>query len=100
MSDAKFYMAELPPRLLRMVQSAEEAARQAQRGRPLAELKKQIADAPAVRSFAEALSGEFGIIAEIKECSPSMGAMLASNVANAAELYAKTPAVKAISVLT
>jgi indole-3-glycerol phosphate synthase len=100
MSDAQLYMAELPPALLAMVQSAEQAARKAERERPLAELKRQIADAPPVRSLAEALSDDFGMIAEIKECSPSMGAMLASNVAKAAELYAKSSVVKAISVLT
>src|SRR5689334_1912681 len=100
MNDAQLYMAELSPALLKMVQSAEEAARQAARERPLAELKKQTAHAPTVRSLASALSGEFGMIAEIKECSPSMGSMLATNVTQATDLYAKSRVVKAISVLT
>src|SRR6266404_6172677 len=96
----QFYMADLAPALLEMVQSAQEAARQAQQQRSIQDLKKQIADAPPVLSLALALSGPFGMIAEIKECSPSMGAMLDSNVAKAPAAYKQSAAVKAVSVLT
>ena len=96
----QFYMRDLPPALLEMVQSAEEAARQAQRQTSVDELKKRAADAPPLLSLASALSASFGMIAEIKECSPSMGSMLEANVARAPEAYKNSPAVKAISVLT
>jgi len=59
-----------------------------------------MADAPPVLSFAAALTGSFGMIAEIKECSPSMGSMLEGNVAKAPDAYKNSPAVKAVSVLT
>jgi indole-3-glycerol phosphate synthase len=96
----RFYMDDLPPALLQMVQSAEKAARIAQQERSIDELKKRIADAPSVLSFASALSGSFGMIAEIKESSPSMGSMLEANVSKAPQVYEKSPAVKAISILT
>jgi indole-3-glycerol phosphate synthase len=94
------YMNDLPPALLQMVQSAENAAREAQQRQPLDELRKRIADAPPLLSFASALSASFGMIAEIKECSPSMGSMLESNVTKAPELYKNSPVVKGISILT
>src|SRR5262245_7391203 len=96
----QFYMDTLPPALLQMVQSAEKAAREAQKRHALDELKKRIADAPPPLAFASAISGSFGMIAEIKECSPSMGSMLDSNVTKAPEAYKNSPAVKAISILT
>ncbi len=58
------------------------------------------ADAPPVRSFAEALRRGFGLIAEIKECSPSQGAMRRENVAAAPAAYEASPLVRCISVLT
>jgi indole-3-glycerol phosphate synthase len=64
------------------------------------ELYRRIEDAPPVRPFREALSGNFGLIAEIKQKSPSGGAMLESNFKNAARAYEESPVVHAISVLT
>ena len=64
------------------------------------ELHRRIKDTPPVRSFRDALSGGFGLIAEIKERSPSGGAMLQPNVNIAAQAYENSPIVHAISVLT
>jgi indole-3-glycerol phosphate synthase len=68
--------------------------------RTVGDLKKMIRDAPAVRPFAAAFGREFGLIAEIKRRSPSGGDMRQENVDRAAAVYAQSPAVKAISVLT
>ncbi len=73
---------------------------EATRARPLAELKRWIADAPPVRSFANALRTSFGLIAEIKERSPSQGPMRRENVDAAPTAYESSPIVRAISVLT
>lgn len=72
----------------------------AKKARSIGDLKRMILDAPPLRSFKSALSGEFGVIAEIKRRSPSMGDMLAENVEQAPEVYARSPIVKAISVIT
>ena len=68
--------------------------------RPLADLKRMIADAPPVRSLYTALSNGFSLIAEIKARSPSAGEMDPGNVVRAAKAYENTPAVSTISVLT
>jgi indole-3-glycerol phosphate synthase len=68
--------------------------------RPLAELQRRLSDAPSVRPFAPALQHGFGLIAEIKERSPSHGAMRRENVDQAAGAYEQSPVVHAISVLT
>ena len=68
--------------------------------RPLAELARMCADAPPVRSFAGALRGGFGLIAEIKERSPSQGPMRQANVAEASAAYEASPIVRCLSVLT
>lgn len=67
---------------------------------PLKDVQRRIADAPEVRGFPDAISKEFGLIAEVKERSPSMGDMRAENVAQAPDAYAACPLVKAVSVLT
>ena len=72
----------------------------AQRARPSAELHRRLADAPPVRSFATALRGGFGLIAEIKERSPSQGAMRRENVAAAPAAYERSALVRGLSVLT
>jgi indole-3-glycerol phosphate synthase len=72
----------------------------AQGQRPLAELKKALSDAPPIRSFKQALQSGFGLIAEIKERSPSHGAMRRENVDEASAAYQQSPVVRAISVLT
>lgn len=71
------------------------------RAEPLEQLKSRIADAPKVVSFLEALRRPgCGMIAEIKECSPSKGAMKPENVRGAAAAYRNSKCVRAISVLT
>lgn len=77
---------------------AELAATKAKR--TLRELRQMIADAPPPNSLAAALSEKFGLIAEVKERSPSVGPMRAANVARALGAYENSPIVRAISVLT
>ena len=68
---------------------------------PLAEVKRRAADARPARDFAGVLTASgFGLIAEWKHRSPSMGEMRAKNVLNAPAAYEKSPVVRAISVLT
>ena len=69
-------------------------------GRPAAELRRMIADAPPARSLRDALAETFSLIAEVKERSPSVGPMRAQNVADALFAYEDSPRVAAISVLT
>jgi indole-3-glycerol phosphate synthase len=82
-----------------MVDVRREVA-EAQRQRPLAELKAVIPDAPVMRSFKKALMAGFGLIAEIKERSPSVGEMRRENVTEAPAAYEASPLVRCISVLT
>lgn len=93
-------MSELSGALQRMVGDARRETAEAQAIRPLADIRRMTADAPPLHSFYSALAGDFGLIAEIKDCSPSMGEMLASNVARAPEAYRESRVVRAISVLT
>jgi indole-3-glycerol phosphate synthase len=72
----------------------------AKRLRSLPDLRAMIADAPPVRRLDAVLESSFGLIAEIKACSPSVGTMRAENVAEAPHAYEESTAVKAISVLT
>ena len=68
---------------------------------PLEKVKQRAASARPPRDFAGALTANgFGLIAEIKQRSPSMGDMRAENVAAAASAYQASPLVRAISVLT
>src|SRR5262245_24981689 len=73
---------------------------QAKRARSLVDLKRMIPDAPPVRPFAVSLINGFGLIAELKRRSPSGGDMRSENFEQAPEAYAKSRAVKAVSVLT
>ena len=85
-------------RILPDVRRELDAAREVM---PLDELKGRAADAPAPRDFAGVLTAHgFGLIAEIKRRSPSMGDMRAENVAAAAAAYEAEPLVRAVSVLT
>lgn len=72
----------------------------AKRLRSLADVRAMIADAPPVRPLDAALESSFGLIAEIKACSPSVGPMRKENVAEAPGAYEESSAVKALSVLT
>jgi indole-3-glycerol phosphate synthase len=72
----------------------------AKRLRTPADLRAMIADAPSVRPLDAALEASFGLIAELKACSPSVGPMRAENVAEAPSAYEESPAVRALSVLT
>jgi indole-3-glycerol phosphate synthase len=72
----------------------------AKRLRSLADLRSMISDAPPVRPLDEAVASSFGLIAEIKACSPSVGPMRAENVTEAPAAYEESLAVKALSVLT
>ena len=82
-----------------MVDVRRELA-EAQAKRPLAELRRMLGDALAVRSLKDVLQTGFGIIAEIKERSPSHGAMRRENVEEAPTAYEQSRIVRAISVLT
>jgi indole-3-glycerol phosphate synthase len=78
---------------------AEVAA--AKQAVPMSELRARLADAPPVRDFSAALGqGGFGLIAEIKRRSPSVGPMRVENVHAAAAAYARSSHVRAVSILT
>ena len=83
--------------ILARVRVEIEAAK-AQRSRD--QLASMIAGAPEIRSLADALGQEFGLIAEIKVRAPSRGEMRNENVKRAPTAYDKSRIVKAISVLT
>lgn len=68
--------------------------------RPAADIRARLADAPPPRDFTAAVATGFGLIAEIKERSPSVGPMRAENVAAAPHAYEESPLVRALSVLT
>jgi len=89
-----------PTILERILADVQEEVAIAKRLRSEADLRGMIADAPPVRSLPAALENGFGLIAEIKACSPSVGAMRAENVAEAPDAYEESPSVRALSVLT
>lgn len=78
--------------------AAELSAAKARR--PSAEIRGMLADAPPPRDLAAALAGGFRLIAEVKERSPSVGAMRERNVAEAPAAYRESGIVAAVSVLT
>lgn len=83
-----------------IVARKEKELASAKAERDTARLKSMVRDAPPVRPFADALRKGFGLIAEIKRKSPSGGEMRHENVEAAPSAYARSAAVKAISVLT
>jgi indole-3-glycerol phosphate synthase len=94
-------MASSAPTILdRILADVRVEIDEAKRLRSLADLRGMIADAPPVRPLDAALESSFGLIAEIKACSPSVGPMRSENVAEAPAAYEESPAVKALSVLT
>lgn len=68
--------------------------------RPAHEIRSMLLDAPSPRDFHGALAASFGLIAEIKERSPSVGPMRAENVSDAPAAYEESPIVRALSILT
>jgi indole-3-glycerol phosphate synthase len=84
----------------RILADVQEEVSEAKRLRSEADLRGMIADAAPVRSLPVALEKNFGLIAEIKGCSPSVGPMRAENVADAPQAYEESLAVHALSVLT
>ena len=93
--------AEATPTILdRILEDVREEVGCAKRKRSDADLRGMIADAPPVRSFSKALEKNFGLIAEVKACSPSVGPMRVENVAEAPDAYEESPIVRALSVLT
>lgn len=65
------------------------------------EIEEQAQKMPSPKNFAEALwQNGFGLIAEIKVKSPSLGQMRQENVEEAPRIYNTHPLVRAVSVLT
>jgi indole-3-glycerol phosphate synthase len=87
-------------RLHSILRDTEKEIAAAKRLRSIGDLKRMIRDTPPVRSFKNALGKGFGIIAEIKHSSPSAGMMRPENFEQAPSAYAKSPIVRAVSVLT
>jgi indole-3-glycerol phosphate synthase len=96
------FLEPLPPRFIitPIVGRVQAELAETQRREPLADLEKRARDARPMRDFERAVAGSFGLIAEIKRTSPSMGAMRNADVADTAAAYEQSPAVRAISVLT
>ena len=89
-----------PTILDRILADVQEEISEAKRLLSETDLRGMIADAPPVRSLPEALGKNFGLIAEIKAASPSVGAMRAENVAEAPSAYEESSVVRALSILT
>jgi indole-3-glycerol phosphate synthase len=87
-------------RLHSILEDTKKEIAAAKRLRSIGDLKRMIRDASPVRSFKSALGKGFGIIAEIKHSSPSAGIMRPENLEQAPLAYAKSPIVRAVSVLT
>jgi indole-3-glycerol phosphate synthase len=90
----------MPFKLDQILRAKEAEVTAAKKARNIGDLKRMSQDAPPLRSFKAALGGEFGVIAEIKRRSPSMGDMRPDNFEQAPAVYARSPIVKAISVIT
>jgi indole-3-glycerol phosphate synthase len=96
------FLEPLPPRFIitPIVGRVQAELEETQRRESQADLEKRARDARPLRDFARAIASGFGLIAEIKRTSPSMGAMRNADVADTATAYEQSPAVRAISVLT
>lgn len=85
----------------RILPDVRRELEEAQATVPLDEVRRRAAEARPARDFAGALTAHgFGLIAEIKQRSPSMGDMRAENVVTASAAYEVSPVVHAVSVLT
>lgn len=84
-----------------IISTTRDELKNTQARKPASELERELADLPPPRDFIQALKAPgFGLIAEIKERSPSGGVMPAANVAAAAQAYHQSPIVRAYSILT
>lgn len=83
-----------------ILEDVREEVRAARLERTPADVRAMAGDAPPPLDFHAALAGTFGLIAEIKDRSPSVGPMREENVKAAADAYAESPLVRAVSVLT
>lgn len=83
-----------------ILEDVREAVSAAKLNRSPADIRRMAADAPPARDFHNALAASFGLIAEIKERSPSVGPMRPENVREAVSAYTESPVVRAVSVLT
>ncbi len=83
-----------------ILEDVRDQVDRAKRTRTPQEIRSMVLDAPPPRDFAASLAEGFGLIAEIKERSPSVGPMRHENVDDAAVAYAESPVVRAVSVLT
>lgn len=90
----------MSPLFKKILSKTQERLAERKRALPEAELRSRLAEAPPVRSFKDALSREFSVIAEHKRRSPSGGDMDPHNLAQALSVYQKQPWISAISVLT
>jgi indole-3-glycerol phosphate synthase len=94
-------MNSLSPKLKPIIEAVRSEIKEAKNARPLSTLKARIKETNRpVGVFSEALRRRFGLIAEIKEKSPSAGAMRMENVRDAYAEYESSSIVSAISVLT
>jgi indole-3-glycerol phosphate synthase len=91
---------ELSATLQRILADARQEIEHDKGQASLERMRQMTRDALPVNPFASALAGGGALIAEIKERSPSQGKMRVENVREAAGAYQRSPAVKAISVLT
>jgi len=93
-----FFMGTFLERIL--ADAAVELAA-AKAARPNPEIRARLADAPPPKDFFDALDAHpFSLIAEIKQKSPSVGAMRDENVREAPGGYARSRCVAAVSILT
>ncbi len=87
--------------LEQILQDKKEEIEKARAARSISELQQRIKSSPRPLGFQRVLARDgFGIIAEIKRKSPSMGDMIAANVEQAPEAYKQSSIVKAVSILT
>ena len=84
-----------------ILQDVREGIAQSKSTCPEGDLLREIADqAPSLSLSNELVRHGFGLIAEIKNCSPSMGPMRPQNVRAAPKAYDESPVVRAFSILT